>query len=257
MTAATRADIRRNEETIPVLSRWFGSWKISLQRRALSPPELARSYDDAAAGWGRTIARLGFPAAYERLLRGVLRDRAPTTTGVRPRVLDCGVGTGALSSALARAWPVPFRLDGLDISPQMLARAGRRLGDSGLEATLCHGDVRSLPYGDNTFDLVVSAHVLEHLADPRGALDEMVRVLRPGGLLITCLTRRTALGMYVHLKWRTHRVTPAEAEGWLRGSGLADARCLSFDDRAICRLLSVACIGRKPASDACSTGAAS
>ena len=94
--------------------------------------------------------------------------------------------------------------------------------------------------------LVMMAHVLEHLVDPGAALNEMVRVLKPGGLLITCLTRRSPLGMLVHLKWRTHRVTPAQAESWLTESGLDSARCLSFDDRVFCRQLSVACVGRKP-----------
>ena len=131
----------------------------------------------------------------------------------------------------------------------MLERAGTRLRDCGLGATLRRGDVRALPYDDGVFDLVMSAHVLEHLAHPSLALTEMVRVLKPGGLLIACLTRRSALGMVVQLKWRTHRVTPAEAEGWMHESGLENARILSFDERRVCRQLSVACVGRKPVQD--------
>jgi demethylmenaquinone methyltransferase/2-methoxy-6-polyprenyl-1,4-benzoquinol methylase len=232
-------------ETIPVIARWVGSWRISVQRRALSAPELARSYDRAAPGWSRTLDRLGVPDAYESLIREVLSEEALSVAGATLRVLDCGVGTGALSCALARVWPVPFKLDAIDLSPQMLERASRRLRDTGLEATLRQADVRELPYADGAFDLVMAAHMLEHLVDPSVALREMVRVLKPGGLLIACLTRRTPLGMYVHLKWRTHRVTPFQAEGWLHDSGLENARCLSFDDRALCRQLSLACVGRK------------
>jgi len=244
-------DPRDREETIPVLARWFGSWQISLRRRAMSGRELARCYDRAAPGWSRTLDRLGYPGAYEAVLReAVLREAfggdAPGVAGARLRVLDCGVGTGALSCALARVSPAPFTLDAIDISPSMLARADRRFRDRGLETTLRQGDVRALPYDDGVFDLVMSAHVLEHLADPGLALHEMVRVLKPGGLLIACLTRRSPLGIYVHLRWRTHRVTPAQAEGWLFECGLENARRLSFDDRALCRRLSVACVGRKP-----------
>ncbi len=234
------------DQTIPVFARWFGSWRISVQRLAYSSPELTRRYDRAAPGWARTLERLGFPQAYETLLRSVLSEEGQETLGPRPRVLDCGVGTGALSSALARALATPFELDAIDTSRSMLERARRSFRDIDLEVTLRHGDVRKLPYGSGVFDLVMSSHVLEHLVDPEAALNEMVRVLKPGGLFITCLTRRSPLGMIVHLKWRTHQVTPAQAESWLIESGLKNTRCRCFDDRVLCRQLSVACVGRKP-----------
>ena len=235
------------DQTIPVFAGWFGSWRISVQRLAYSTPELTRRYDRAASGWSRTLERLGFPEAYEALLRRVLDEEAQESLAVRPRVLDCGVGTGALSSALARVLSTtPFKLDAIDISRGMLNQARGSFRDTGLEVTLRQGDVRALPYGSGVFDLVMTSHVLEHLGDPAAALNEMVRVLKPGGLLITCLTRRSPLGMIVHLKWRTHQVTPAQAESWLIASGLENTRCLSFDNRAFCRQLSVACVGRKP-----------
>ncbi len=74
----------------------------------------------------------------------------------------------------------------------------------------------------------------------------MVRVLKPDGLLIACLTRRLAPGMIVHLKWRTHWVTPAQVESWLLESGLENTQRLSFGDRAFCQRLSLAFVGRKP-----------
>lgn len=234
------------DAAIPVFSRWFGSWRVSLQRRPLDPGQLTRRYDRAAPGWHRTLDRLGVPDAYERLLRSVLAEEAPGLNGADLRVLDCGIGTGALSCALARALPAPFSLDAIDISPRMLERAGDRLREAGLDASLRQGDVRSLPYVAGVFDLVMTGHVLEHLADPGPALGEMARVLKPGGLLIACLTRRSPLGAWVQLKWRTHRVTPAQAESWLSAGGLETVRCRSFGRRSISRQLSVACIGTKP-----------
>jgi len=192
------------------------------------------------------LDQLGSSDAYETMLRSALSKDVPRADGAQLRVLDCGVGTGAMSCALARVSPGPFKLDAIDISPRMLEQAGSRLRECGIPATLRHGDVRELPYDDGAFDLVMSAHVLEHLSDPGVALNEMVRVLKPGGLLIACLTRRSPLGMYVHIKWRTHRVTPGQAESWLLESGLENARCLSLDHAAVCQQLSVACIGRKP-----------
>ena len=225
---------RYGAETIPVFSQWLGSWQISVQRLAFHSPELTRLYDRAAPGWSRTLDRLGYPGAYETLLRRVLNEQALEVAGARPHVLDCGVGTGALSCALARVLPTSFKLDAIDISPRMLERASGSLRDTDLEVTLRHGDVRELPYRSGVFDLVMTAHVLEHLVDPSVALKEMVRVLKPGGLLIACLTRRSTLGLMVHLKWRTHRVTPAQAQSWLLESGLENTHCLSFDDRAFC-----------------------
>ena len=243
-TSGTAPD---EDNTIPVFARWFGSWRISVQRRAMSTPQLARFYDLAAPAWSRKLDRIGFPEAYEEMLRRVVAsDNLVDTAGSRRRVLDCGTGTGAMSRALAKVLRAPFSLDAIDISPVMLDRADENLRSDGIEVALRQGDMRRLPYRDAAFDIVMTAHVLEHLPDPDVALREMVRVLKPGGLLIACITRRSALGAYVQLKWRTHRVTAGQAERWLSDSGLQDTRSLAFGAHALCRQMSVACIGRKP-----------
>lgn len=241
-----RSTAQYANETIPVFASWFGSWQISVRRKPFSAPELTRLYDRAAPRWGRMLDRLGYPVAYETLLRKALGAEALQLTRARPRVLDCGVGTGTLSIALAAVLPAPFKLDAVDISPRMLERASSSLRDADLDVTLRPGDMRALPYGNDVFDVAMTAHVLEHLGDPSVALNEMVRVLKPGGFLIACLTRRSALGTIVHLTWRTHRVTPAQARSWLHESGLENVRSLSLDNCALCKRLSVAAVGRKP-----------
>jgi hypothetical protein len=65
-------NVRYAEETIPVFARWFGSWQVSVQRLAFSSRELTRRYDQATPGWCRTLDRLGYPGAYETLLRSVM-----------------------------------------------------------------------------------------------------------------------------------------------------------------------------------------
>ena len=239
-------NLRYADETIPVFARWFGSWRVSVQRLAFSAPELMRLYDRAAPRWDHTLDRLGYPDAYGTLLRRVLSEEGLNVVAARPRILDCGVGTGALSIALARVLRTPFTLDALDLSPRMLEHARRRFRETNLKVTLHQGDVRELPFPDEVFDFAMTAHVLEHLPDPRVALNEMVRVLKPGGLLIACLTSRSALGMLAQVTWRTHRATSAQARRWLGDSGLDDAYCLSPDDYVVRRRHSVACVGRKP-----------
>ena len=233
------------ENTIPVFAHRFGSWQFSLQRRAFNTSELVNHYDKASAGWGSVLDRFGFPAAYQNLLGRELSKHPLPETGELPRVLDCGVGTGALSGALTRVLATPFALDAIDISPSMLEQAERRLQGSICAVTLRQGDICKLPYADNTFDLVMAAHVLEHMADPRDALKEMARVLKPGGLLIVCITRRSALGLLVQFKWRTHRVTPVQAQNWLRSSGINTVTSRFLEGGMLCRQFSIACIGTK------------
>lgn len=232
--------IAHTQGTIPVFARWFGSWQISVTRRALSLQELTQRYDESADGWQRTIDRLGFPAAYESLLRQIAGGETPST------VLDCGVGTGAMSQALIRVLKAPFALTAVDVSPRMLEQAQNALQGTNADVAVRQADAADLPFENGTFDLVITAHMLEHLHDPAAALTEMVRVLKPGGQLIACLTRRTWLGMIIHLKWRTHRVTPTQARRLLKDAGLENVVSLTFDRAPWCRRLSLACTGRKP-----------
>lgn len=61
---------------------------------------------------------------------------------------------------------------------------------TGSDLDLRRGNVRRLPYADASFDAVIFAHVLEHMADPVATLHEMVRVLKPGAPLIGSVTRK-------------------------------------------------------------------
>jgi demethylmenaquinone methyltransferase/2-methoxy-6-polyprenyl-1,4-benzoquinol methylase len=234
------------EQTIPIYTRWIGSWQISLQRRMFSSPELVRRYDQAAPKWERTLKRFGYLRAYESLLRNVLSADTQDIVEPPPRVLDCGVGTGALSIAFARVLSKPYKLDAIDISLRMLEWAGYNLRHANLQVALRQADVCRLPYDDGVFDFVMSAHVLEHLIDPRVAIKEMVRVLKLGGYLVACLTRRSVLGMFVRLKWRTHWVPPEQIQNWLSESGLQNAHCLVPEKHALFKQLSLACVGEKP-----------
>lgn len=95
-------------------------------------------------------------------------------------VLDVGCGTGTLVGLYAAEGCHAF---GIDLSPAMVARARRRLGD---RADLREGDATDMPYADQSFDLVVAAMFLHELdaAVCAGVLDEIRRVLRADGRLL-------------------------------------------------------------------------
>jgi ubiquinone/menaquinone biosynthesis C-methylase UbiE len=87
--------------------------------------------------------------------------------------LEVGCGEGELARHLLRLRPAS--LVATDVSPKILAEAARR-GNDGLRF-LAHS-VTALGFADDSFDLVLACEVLEHLADPLAALDEICRVSR-------------------------------------------------------------------------------
>jgi len=107
------------------------------------------------------------------LRRQVLRALCGLPSG--SRVLDAGCGTGGMLCHLAH-----FDAQGVDLSPHAVKLCHER----GLRA-VSHASVHDLPFPDGVFDAVLSLDVLYHAAvDESLALEEMRRVLKPGGLLL-------------------------------------------------------------------------
>lgn len=230
---------------IPVLSGWLGSWKISLARRPYAPDELTEHYDRQAKSWRGTVQNLGFDAAYEHLLGTVLRQERYAQQATRLRVLDAGIGTGAMSAALCRVVQRPVELNGIDISSAMLREATSTLKGHDVDLRLQQANLEMLPFEDDSFDIVLVAHVLEHLADPQKAIVEIHRVLKPGGLVVTCITRKSPAGAWIQWKWRTHRVAMRSALRWLRDGGFRSVEAMELDEGLAAQRLSVGYVGRK------------
>jgi len=96
-------------------------------------------------------------------------------------VLDVGCGHGACLPLLARAVGSGGCVAGIDASAAMVAAAQRRVALQGLAAEVQRGDAHELPFGDGVFDAARIDRVLMFLRDPRRALAELMRVVRPGG----------------------------------------------------------------------------
>jgi ubiquinone/menaquinone biosynthesis C-methylase UbiE len=96
------------------------------------------------------------------------------------RILEIGCGRGIALPVLDRLC-APRRLVGLDIDAELLVEAADHLREHGTEAELCRGDVRRMPFADQAFDLIIDFGTLYHIARSQTALDEIARVLAPGG----------------------------------------------------------------------------
>lgn len=147
----------------------------SLRDPVLDKAKARRSFERAAAGYDesavlqheigrRMLERLGFMRIAPR------------------RILDLGCGTGQTSEGLLGQYP-KAELVALDFAEGMLSRARRRGRWLRRPRCLC-ADLDALPLADGTIDLIFANAAIQWSVDPPSAFADMVRVLRPGGLLI-------------------------------------------------------------------------
>ncbi|MGC2203784.1 MAG: class I SAM-dependent methyltransferase [Stellaceae bacterium] len=140
--------------------------------------QVAAHWNRRAAGFdedfGHSIRTAAERAAWDRILNLMVPQRNALDA------LDVGCGTGFLSLELAARG---HRVTGIDFAPAMLAEARRKSAERGFSIRFEEGDAENLPFAAASFDLVVSRHLLWTLPHPEAAIDEWIRVLRPGGRL--------------------------------------------------------------------------
>jgi ubiquinone/menaquinone biosynthesis C-methylase UbiE len=143
----------------------------------------------------RAIDRQPTPERYAQVMEA--RGRTPTQVRLRRRflrfcriapgwrVLEVGSGTGVVARDLAGLVGPRGRVTGIDRSRVLLAVARRRAREERLDGRLQFrlGDAAALPFRTGRFDCALAVTVLLHVARPQAMLHELVRVIRPGGLV--------------------------------------------------------------------------
>ena len=96
---------------------------------------------------------------------------------------------------------------GIDQSAALIAKARQIWTRAPFQAEFHEGSIYATPFTDNAFDLALSHTVLMHVPNPALALQEMIRVTRPGGMVITCEANRNAHTAMLHIAETNHHET--------------------------------------------------
>ncbi len=219
-------------------------WKISVQRVYPTTKQLSQIYNRAASRWQQRLCFLGYSHAYRSLWQLINNTAMLPLWKDNSKICDCGIGTAAFSLTLVQTINSSLQITGVDISSEMLNTAHQTLSQAKVVHSLEQSDVNTLPFSDRSFDGVISAHMLEHLPDPKQGLQEMVRVLRPGAPLVLVVTRTGFLGTLIQWQWGNRCFSPVELSALMQEVGLLNVQLISFPG-GLARFSSMVGIGMK------------
>jgi ubiquinone/menaquinone biosynthesis C-methylase UbiE len=165
------------------------------------------------------------------------RDLAAQLRTVSPQggdMLEVAPGPGYLAIEMAKGGA--YRVTGLDVSRTMVELAHRNAAEAGVGVDFRQGNASAMPFADESFDLLACSAAFKNFSEPHRALEEMYRVLRPGGTALVLDLRRDvtmpeirkyfqAIGLSTVERWMTlaafrfmllkRAYTPAQLEAML------------------------------------------
>jgi phosphatidylethanolamine/phosphatidyl-N-methylethanolamine N-methyltransferase len=136
--------------------------------------------EQVASAYGRWAPI--YDLVFGRVFRRGRSEAIAAAERVGGRILEVGVGTGISLPG----YDPSNRVVGIDISEAMLAKARERVSELGLDHVEHIGvmDAESLDFPDDSFDVVVAQYVVTAVPNPEQALNEFLRVLKPGGEIV-------------------------------------------------------------------------
>jgi ubiquinone/menaquinone biosynthesis C-methylase UbiE len=163
-----------------------------------------------------------------------LAERLRTALPQGGDMLEVAPGPGFVAIEMAKGGA--YRVTGLDVSRTMVELARRNAAEAGVDVAFRQGNVSAMPFADNSFDLLACSAAFKNFSEPHRALEEMHRVLRPGGTAVVLDLRKDvpmseigryfrALGLSTINRWITlatfrfmllkRAYTPAQFEAML------------------------------------------
>lgn len=161
-------------------------------------------YDKIAALYDLTFKLNGYGRSLDQYFAN---NPPPISRGAR--ILDAGCGTGLLTLALMRSVHFPVNITALDLSATSISAARKAVAESpgrARDVTFAESNLLSLPFADNSLDLVVTSGALEYVSLAEG-MAELARVIMPGGHLLHIPCRRLSLAttfLEILFRFRSH-----------------------------------------------------
>lgn len=161
-------------------------------------------YDKIAALYDLTFKLNGYGRSLDQYFAN---NPPPISRGAR--ILDAGCGTGLLTLALMRSVHFPVNITALDLSATSISAARKAVAESpgrARDVAFAESNLLSLPFADNSLDLVVTSGALEYVSLAEG-MAELARVIMPGGHLLHIPCRRLSLAttfLEILFRFRSH-----------------------------------------------------
>ncbi len=168
-------------------------------------------YDRIARLYGFSFKLNGYGRSLDQYLT---QHPLPVSRGAR--ILDAGCGTGLLTLSLMRTLRFPVKITALDLSARSIRAAKRAVSQAKgrkRDVSFAQGNVLTLPFTDDAFDLIVTSGALEYVPLEDG-FSELARVMAPGGHLLHLPIRPSLASTFLEIlfRFKTHPPQKLEVE---------------------------------------------
>lgn len=133
------------------------------------------------------------------------------------RILDLGCGRGFYLKAINQLNP-ELKLTGLDINPEYLNAAKETIDSPRIK--FIKGDATNLPFENNSFDQIIASEILEHIKEDERVIEEVYRVLKPGGKVIITVPNKNYPFLWDPVNWTLEKLFKTHVPSniwWLAG----------------------------------------